>query len=331
MTCRPIILLALFLLPSVAAAQDGCVYFSHKYKAVVFAENEQPGNSILEYRRAFAIHTHDLADLLNAAHLALKYDSLDAATSFLNAALECGLAWEDLPLAIKIPACDARITDFDRWYAHFHPLPPNADVELIARIRRMAERDQSVRDLEVEVEDNVMWAADSLNALELRAIVAEMGRLPGYSDLGWEGLDDLDLLFHHMQFKDLQFFTPYVIAGIRTGEYTDNTTIAYQIDRIAVSEGRALYIDEEDQLRELPTPQTPLVGRAYWSVTGEWDDFLPSGESVLWPIWPALGEAGANKTRQRLCLDPVSGVVSRKPWLRQASATAVRTAFGIKD
>ncbi|HNM27159.1 MAG TPA: hypothetical protein PKL15_17070 [Saprospiraceae bacterium] len=323
--------LSFLFLPFAASAQDGCAYFTHKFRAEAYMHKDRPDSSLIEYRRAFAIHTHGLADLLIASHIALQHDSLDAAACFLRAAASCGLAWQDLPIQIKSAAIAAGITDSDRWLTQFRPLPPGADVELIARVRRMAERDQMVRSEEVTVEDAVMWAADSLNALDLRAIVQEMGRLPGYSDLGWEGLDDLDLLFHHMQFKDLQFFMPYVIASIRLGEYLDNTTIAYQMDRIAVSEGRALYIDEKDLLQALPAGQTPLAGRVYWSATGEWDDFLPNGESVIWPVWPGLGEAGANKTRQRLCLDSVSDGARRKPWLRQASAKEIRTAFGIKD
>lgn len=324
-------LFLLLLLPFVAAAQDGCAYFVHKFRALEYAYNDQPDSSLIEYRRAFAVHTRDMADLLTAAQIAFQRDSLDAAALFLQAAAESGLAWPDVPVSLMASARDAGITDGDRWQTHFRGLPPGADVALIARVRRLAELDQSVRPDEGEVDTRTLWAADSLNAAELRAIVAELGRLPGYSDLGWEGLDDLDLLFHHLQLEDLQFFMPYMIANIRTGEYLDNTTIAYQIDRIAVAEGRVLYIDETDHLQCLSARQTPLAGRAYWSVTGEWEDFLPDGRSVLWPVFPGLGEKGANLTRQRLCLDSLEHGARRKPWLKQATAKEVRAAFGIRD
>ena len=52
-----------------AAAQPGCAYFFHKHQAETLSSSDRLDSAITAYRRAFAIHTHDLADLLAADSL----------------------------------------------------------------------------------------------------------------------------------------------------------------------------------------------------------------------------------------------------------------------
>lgn len=312
-----------------ARAQSTCPYFFHKYEAEKWSAAGRADSAVIAYRRAFAIQTHDLSDLLTAADRALAADSLDAARDFLLAAAHCGMSWE----AVSKFSHFADLLSPEVWNRHFRPLPPGADTSLIARMHRLAERDQSVRPDEGHVDDRLMWLADSLNAAELRDIAARLGRLPGYSDLGWQGLDDLTLLFLHMDQDDLAFFMPLLIAQIRAGEFTDNEAIAYQIDRIAISSGQALYIDENDRLRALPDPMKHLTPFAFWSVTGEWDEPDPGGNyrAVAWPIYPALGEEAVNLTRSRLCLDPLESYRQRKPWVGFLPMETFRQIFGLRD
>ncbi len=321
--------LLFFSVQKTTTAQPGCAYFFHKHQAETWSTSGRLDSAVTAYRRAFSIHTHDLADLLTAADRALAADSLDAAREFLFAAARCGLSWEDV---CKLAHFAAVLSPKD-WSDHFRALPPGADTSLIARIARLADRDQSVRPDEGDTDEQRMRAADSLNVAELRDIVTRLGRLPGYSDLGWQGMDNLSLLFVHMGPDDLAFFMPLVIAQIRAGEFTDNATIAYQMDRIAISSGLALYIDENDRLQALPAPMAPLTPFAFWSVTGEWYEQDPGGkyQAVAWPICPALGEQAVNLTRSRLCLDPLESLRLRKSWIKTLPLAEFRAVFGLRD
>lgn len=117
------------------------------------------------------------------------------------------------------------------------------------------------------------------------------------------------------------------------GEYFDNEGIAYQIDCIAISSGRPLYIDENDRLVALPEAMKPLTPVAFWSATGVWYEPDPSGRyrALAWPVWPGLGADRANETRRRLCLDTLAEQARRKPWVRMLPLAKFKESLGIRD
>mgnify|MGYP000878639897 CR=1 FL=1 len=243
-------LLACCLSASFAVAQSGCDYFSFKYTAESHGAASRYDSAVVYYRKAFNIHKNCMRDLLNAAGRAVSADSLDAARDFLGNAFQLGFNWDDYQtflLHVGQGKLDTlNFTGKQEWEALFNTRNKGFDEDLIDRIKKMADRDQRYRG-DSEEDFVKMIEADSLNALDLKRMVSEKGRLPGFTDIGPEGLDDLELLFVHMNYNDLRFFTPFIISGIRRGEYFGNEGLAYQIDRLAVSPGEALYIDAQDR------------------------------------------------------------------------------------
>lgn len=322
-------LLACCLSASFAVAQSGCDYFSFKYTAESHGAASRYDSAVVYYRKAFNIHKNCMRDLLNAAGRAVSADSLDAARDFLGNAFQLGFNWDDYQtflLHVGQGKLDTlNFTGKQEWEALFNTRNKGFDEDLIDRIKKMADRDQRYRG-DSEEDFVKMIEADSLNALDLKRMVSEKGRLPGFTDIGPEGLDDLELLFVHMNYNDLRFFTPFIISGIRRGEYFGNEGLAYQIDRLAVSSGEALYIDAQDRLQQ-GGRMPDLTPHASWSVMGVWYDQDPETKKLIeWPVYP--GTAIANTSRSRLCLDTVEAARARMPWIQKIDFKKFTEIFG---
>lgn len=327
---RAFILCLCFGLAGAVSAQEGCSYFARKFEAQTFAASGQDDKAITAWRAAFSVHMKNLSDLLTAADLAFKTDSLDAAWTFLKPAPALLLTWEQYLNYARVAARGKvdpeTFMDRDEWEGLLAFFSAQANQDLSQQLRRMAERDQQYR-TEEATDTEKMHEADSLNALELRFIVGDLHRLPGYYDVGPEGLFNLELLFIHMGFDDLQYFMPYLLASIRNGEYFANEELAYQIDRLAVSSGEALYIDEQDRLQK-GAAMPSLTANASYSVMGVWYELDPaSGNRVAWPVFPGLGDAGVDASRARLCLDTLVQYKARTPWLQRVDPETFKRIF----
>jgi hypothetical protein len=323
-----------FFVPMPASAQDcGCQYQSYKFKAYFYNAHEQADSAVQCFRQAFSGGHAALNDLLMACDLAIRIDSLALARVFMLKAVDQGFSPDNYRQFVERSGRGK--LDADTWipeealmqgYARYRN---RLDTVLLKELKRLQADDQRFRTGEDSPEqDRLRAARDSANMVDLRKMVQSLDRLPDYSEVGFEGADILELLALHMGPEDLKWYLPHAIRQIRRCEYFNTDGLAYQIDRIAVSSGQALFVDEAGNLLSDTTMPVFMYG-IFYSVTGYWYDISPSdGVNYFWPVFEPMLNGKLQTTRRMLCLDTLEQYRQRTPYIKSAPAGELKKMFG---
>ena len=310
----------------------GSIYQQNKFIAYRYSAQGKPDSALIYYKRAFATGAAAVNDMLMAADKAVLADSLTIARAFILQAFGRGLSQSGYRQFLKWSSRDK--VDKENWISGdtiallIGQYQQGLNQPLIAELKEMEENDQLGRDDDSDLSTALTAYQDSVNAERLKKMVAALGHLPGYSEVGSDGTDVLELLFLHMNAENLGWFMPYIIDQVHKCEYFDVDGLAYQIDRIAVGSGLALYIDEHNMLKYDMTMPV-FLNRQYYSVTGYWYDRSPRDEKeYFWPVFEPFRAKQLNATRERLCLDPYEHYLSRRPRTESAPAETLIKMFG---
>ncbi|MBP1646461.1 MAG: hypothetical protein H6Q16_2039 [Bacteroidetes bacterium] len=107
-----------------------------------------------------------------------------------------------------------------RQWKKYRPIfEKGLDTVLVRKIKEMDEKDQYVRRNDVSLE--IMVKTDSINQVELKKIITDLGKIPGIKELGYTTLYDLMILFRHLDCnKDFFYFIyPKIIQQTKQGEF----------------------------------------------------------------------------------------------------------------
>ncbi len=107
-----------------------------------------------------------------------------------------------------------------RQWKKYRPIfEKGLDTVLVRKIKEMGEKDQYVRRNDVSLE--IMVKTDSINQVELKKIITDLGKIPGIKELGYTTLYDLMILFRHLDCnKDFFYFIyPKIIQQTKQGEF----------------------------------------------------------------------------------------------------------------
>jgi hypothetical protein len=312
----------------------GCRYQYNKFKAYEYSAQGKPDSALHYFKAAFSTGHAALNDLLMAADQAIMADSQSIGRKFIIRAFRLGLTSEGYAQFLrwsgrgKISIRDWVPEDtIEQASAQYQSQLNHA---LLNELKRLEFNDQRFRTNESDspAEVDLRSVQDSINVRDLKKIVASLGHLPGYSEVGFKGVDILELLFLHMNSENLGWFLPHIIRQVRNCEYFDVDGLAYQIDRIAVSSGLALYINEKDSL-VYDTHMPVFQNGQYYSVTGYWYDTSPlDGVDYFWPVFEPILTSRLKITRERLCLDTYEHYLRRYPRIKSVPISELKKLFG---
>lgn len=116
-----------------------------------------------------------------------------------------------------------------QWEKYRPIFEKGLDTVLVRKIKEMHEKDQYVR--RNDVSDEIMLKTDSINQVELKKIITNLGKIPGIKELGYTTLNDLMIMFRHTDCnKDFFYFIyPKIIQQTKQGEFSPEQ-VASMID-----------------------------------------------------------------------------------------------------
>lgn len=116
-----------------------------------------------------------------------------------------------------------------QWEKYRPIFAKGLDTVLVRKIKDMIEKDQYVR--KDGISDEIMLMTDSVHHIELKKIITELGKIPGIKELGYATLNDLMILFRHIDCdKDFFYFIyPKIIQQTKQGEFSPQQ-VASMID-----------------------------------------------------------------------------------------------------
>lgn len=151
---------------------------------------------------------------------------------------------------------------------------------------------------------------------ELKQIVDSLGRLPLYSELGFDGSENLKTLFQHMDIKELEWFLPFAIENIKISESFLGRIFLYQIDRIGILEGKLFTVTDDYKIIEIGS-RTQMKTGHLCQTFGEW--FFEKGKDghqYETPFDPGISIEEINRVRNIFYLDDLDSKRLRTPWIK---------------
>jgi hypothetical protein len=274
-----------------------------------------PQKAVKLYKEAFANSITEGSAYLEAIECAAMIGDTASAIHFLEKGLGVGLTtssykklWGQLGKGISYPYVMRRMdtTVVKQYKTALRP-------DINAQLQVMADRDQKYRS-EDGLEDK-QRALDSVNWKALQAMVTSLGRLPTYIETGFDGAENLEVLFYHMDKDVLAWFIPYVIDAVRCGQSNLGEPILYQLDRVGMAEGLIYTVSDEGLLLN-HAPRTRMKNLYYCQAFGQWfDEQNPVDRRVYeTPFDPNISIEETNRVRKLFCLDSLESKRQRKPW-----------------
>lgn len=270
------------------------------------------------YKTAFKLNLTDGSKVLDAINAATILKDTSSIIDFLTNSFSIGIS----PRSIKTlwPHIGSEM-EYDYFIskidtnAIINKYIANLDSTIIKQLSKLAENDQKYRG-----EDNYPWklqrSLDSLNWLELKDIVQNIGRLPYYNEIGLDGQENLEILFFHMDRDVIEWFLPYVIKCVKENNLNLGHVILYQLDRIGMSEGLVYTITSNYKI-EVLSIRTKMKNGYYCQSFGEWFDEKSRIDNKVYetPLDPILNINKVNEIRKLFCLDSIEEKRQRKPWV----------------
>ena len=277
--------------------------------------------AIARYKKGFENRVNDASISLDALSAAAKARDSISTILFIEQGLLAGLKIQDyrklwprlgngLDIESLLSKCDT--------ITHRRQYLSTLNYTLIDTLEMLAVRDQAYRS--GEDEDGLQRVNDSLNWRILKDITVRLNRLPKYSEIGMDGTDNLDLLFHHMDKDIIEWFLPYVHKNICSGESNLAETILYQLERIGMSEGTIYSITNDFQIKRIGH-RTKMSNGYYCQSFGEWFKERSRQDNLFYvvPIDPNISIDEVNRVRALFQLDPIQSKWKREPWARVVS------------
>ncbi|MFA7081079.1 MAG: hypothetical protein WC135_00550 [Bacteroidales bacterium] len=117
-----------------------------------------------------------------------------------------------------------------RQWEKYRPIyEKGLDTVLVRKIKEMLENDQYVRRNDVSLE--ILLKTDSINQVELKKIIIDLGKIPEIRELGYTTLYDLMIMFRHIDCNNdfFYFIYPKIIQQTKKGEFSPEQ-VASMID-----------------------------------------------------------------------------------------------------
>jgi hypothetical protein len=270
------------------------------------------------YKAAFQLNLTDGSKCLDALSAATMLMDTSSVIEFLGNSISIGISpasiknlWQHLGNGLEY---NYLISNVDTT-AIINKYTANLDSFMIKQLDVLAENDQKYRG-----EENYEWALqralDSLNWIELKAIVQKNGRLPNYEEIGLAGQENLKILFFHMDKEIMEWFIPYIIKCVNEDNSNLGRIVLYQLDRIGMSEGLVFTITSNYKIETLSI-RTKMKNGYYCQSFGEWFDETSRIDNKVYetPIDPNLNINEVNEIRKLFCLDSIEEKRQRKPWV----------------
>jgi len=284
-----------------------------------YRSNENLEQAVQLYKCAFKNRTNDVSKIIDAISCAAKIKDEPSIISFIEHGNLAGLSPNDIErLWVRIgnglnyseiiSKCDT-VTNRDRYLKSLNS-------HLIDSLRLIAFRDQEYRGQEEDDLWSFQLRNDSLNWIDLRKMTAELNRLPKYSEIGFEGAEDLDILFYHMPKEELEWFLPYIMKNITVGESNLGEVILYQLDRIGMSEELIYSVSDKYEIIEIGK-RTKLKNGYFCQAFGEWFNEKSPRDKKLYavPVDPNISIKEVNRVRQLFGQDIIESKWKRQPWV----------------
>lgn len=279
------------------------------------------------YKKAFAQKVIDGAQVLDAITCATNVRDTASVILFMKCGLAMGMKmadyeklWEHLGNGLSFESISETIDPGPFIAQYKSTLIPS----LIDQLKAMSERDQAYRSEDNENQE-LQRKNDSLNWQTLKEITLVGGRLPRYSEIGFEGTEFLNIIFYHMDKNEIEWFLPYIIENIRLNESTLSHVILYQLDRIGMSEGLLYTISSDVKLKAVG-PRKKMKNNYWCQSFGEWfDEMGRDGKYYITPLDPGIDLAEINRIRSLFLLDDIENRNLRKPWAFVASIEEFET------
>jgi hypothetical protein len=292
-------------------------------KAEIYYRQKTDLQTAIEYyKESFRLKVTDGSKVLDALNAATLLNDTLSVIHFLITSVSIGISPSDIQqLWSRIGSgmdFDYLIDQIDTTtiIEQYNSL---LDTSLIKQLKCMAENDQKYRGNE-ELEYELQKSLDSLNWVELKQIVQQLGRMPYFKELGFEGQENLEILFFHMNKGIIEWFLPYIRQSVMEDNSNLSTTILYQLDRVGMSEG-VIYTITEDWKIEIFSDRTRMKNGFFCQSFGEWlyEKSLIDNKIYETPIDPRIGIDEINKIRGMFCLDRIEEKRLRRPWVKVVS------------
>jgi len=304
-------------------AQAACEsnHLSSKAEAYYRQKTDIP-KAVEYYKEAFTLKLTDGSKALDALNAATLLNDTLSVIHFLSKCVSIGISssriqqlWPRIGSGMDFEYLIAKI-DTTSIIERYHSF---LDTSLIKQLNRMAENDQKYRSEEV-FDYKLQQSLDSLNWIELKDIVQQLGRLPYFKEVGLEGQENLEILFFHMNKEIIEWFLPYIRQSVMEDNSNLGSTLLYQLDRIGMSEG-IIYTITEYQKIEILSDRTKMKNGFFCQSFGEWFDEKSHVDNKLYetPIDPRIDIDEVNKIRGFFCLDRIEEKRLRKPWVKIVS------------
>lgn len=331
-----LLLFALILIRTdVLLGQDDCAGYDLVFRAEQLYRSEQhPQEAVALYKAAFEYGVKNAPNVFDALTCATSIGDTNAIIGFLTYGLQIGIKvsdyyrlWHYLGHGMDVTEL-IEMTDTTEAIRIFEARLNKAFID---EIKKCAFRDQEFRE-----RDSVDWMLqrenDSLNWITLKALTQGAGKFPGRSALGMQGSDDLELLFHHMDKDELQWFLPFIVKAIQQYECNLGRIILYQLDRIGMDQG-LIYTLTEDYRIVGHSTRTKMKNNMWCQSFGEWFDErdMVQGKMYFTPTDPLLTIEEINRVRHMLCLDSLESRCKRKPWVSVVSVESFEQIFPFSD
>jgi tetratricopeptide (TPR) repeat protein len=270
------------------------------------------------YKSAFQLNLTDGSKALDAVNAATELNDTLSTIEFLSKCISLGISPQDVknlwPHLGNSMNFDYLISNVDTL-SILNQYNSNLDTFLISQLGRLAENDQKYRG-QKDFEWKMQKSLDSLNWLELKKNVRQIGRLPRYKEIGLDGQENLEILFFHMNKEIIEWFLPYVIKCVNEDNSNLGRIILYQLDRIGMSEG-IIYTIRKDMNIEIWSGRTKMKNGYYCQSFGEWFDekSLIDNKFYETPIDPQIDLEEVNRIRNIFCMESIENKRMSKPWV----------------
>ena len=270
------------------------------------------------YKVAFSKKIPDGSKVLDALEVATLINDTLSVIHFLGNCLAIGIStvslqkfWPRMGHGMDFEYHISRIDTIAMITQH----NASIDTKITNKLKLMAENDQKYRG-EEELDYISQKNLDSINWVELKQMVQNLGRLPHFIEIGLEGQENMEILFYHMDKGAIEWFLPFVRQSVAENSSRLGSIVLYQLDRIGMSEG-VLYTITENNRIEIISNRTKMKNGFFCQSFGEWFDEKSFVDHNIYetPIDPQIEIDEVNRVRGMFCLDSIDSKRKRKPWV----------------
>ena len=304
-------------------AQDACKANKLSIEAeILYRQKKDLDKAIELYKASFVLNLTDGSKVLDALNTAtMAKDTLNA-IHFICLGLSIGISansiknlWPHLGYGMNFNQLISSIDTAEITKKYLTEL----DTVLVNQLTVMETRDQRFRSQEPYL-GKQQRSLDSINWVQLVQLVNNLGRLPNYKEIGFDGQENLHILFYHMDKEIIEWFLPHIVKSKTEDNSNIGRIILYQLDRIGMSEG-LVYTISDDLNIVVAAKRTKMKNGYYCQSFGEWFDESSSLDNLTYetPIDPCISQDHINRVRSLFCLSTIEQRRLTRPWVKTVS------------